>query len=241
LSAPLTDRLRETPPGLHGEGDEYWGLAWPALEWLERNVRPEHATLETGAGSSTIVFAAAGSEHEAVTPVADEEERIRAACRERGIDDSRVRFLLGPSHEVLPGWHPRPLDVVLIDGAHGFPYPILDWWYLAPHVRIGGLVLIDDAYMPPVAALVDALRAQDAWETAATLGDRTVVIRKLADGLPAFDWGGERIGGRLSFRYLAPVRRPVASLRHRAFTTDLGLRAVSFVRRGTRLRFRKRG
>jgi hypothetical protein len=63
----LTERLRRDPPGLHGEG-EYWGLAWSALAWIEENVRPGFATLETGSGASTIVFAAGGAVHEAVTP-----------------------------------------------------------------------------------------------------------------------------------------------------------------------------
>ena len=80
MSGELTARLRAEPPGLHGGGDEYWGLAWPALEWLEREVRPGMATLETGAGASTIVFAAAGAVHDAVTPDPAEETRIRASC-----------------------------------------------------------------------------------------------------------------------------------------------------------------
>jgi hypothetical protein len=240
VTAPLTADLRARPPGLHGEGDEYWGLAWKALEWLEENVRPGMSTLETGAGSSTLVFAAGGAEHVAVTPDADEEERIRAECRRRGIDDSKVRFAVGASHEVLPRLEPRPLDLVLVDGAHGFPYPILDWWYVAPHVRVGGLVLLDDAYMPPVRALVDALRAQPAWEVAAAIGHRTVAVRKVAETQPPFDWGGERVGGRMSFRYLPPARRAAASLRHRAFTTALGLRVVALARRRSALRWRKR-
>lgn len=239
MNDSLTAQLRAAPPGLHGEGDEYWGLAWAALEWLERHVTPDLATLETGAGSSTIVFAASGSSHEAVTPAADEEERIRAACGERGIDSSNIRFHIGPSHEVLPAWKPRPLDLVLIDGAHGFPYPILDWWYLAPHVRVGGLMVIDDAYMPPVAALVDGLRAQRGWHVEETVGKRSVVMRKLADELPRFDWGGERIGGRLGFRHLSPVSRLVAALEHRAFTTNVGLRVVSRARGRSHLRWRK--
>src|SRR5437763_8263315 len=144
------------------------------------------ATLETGSGSSTIVFAAAGASHEAVTPDAAEEARVRGECEQRGIDSSSVRFRIGPSHEVLPRLEPRPLDLVLVDGAHGFPYPILDWWYVAPRVRVGGVVLLDDAYMPPVAALVDALRAQPAWEVAGPIGERTVAVRKLAEGLPPF-------------------------------------------------------
>ena len=160
----LTDQLRRDPPGLHAGGEEYWGLAWEALEWLERELRPGMATLETGSGASTLVFAAAGSDHEAVTPAADEEERFRAQAAARGIDASRVAFRIGLSHEVLPGLEQRPLDLVLVDGAHGFPYPTLDWWHVAPRVKVGGRVLLDDAYMPPVRAIVEALRADPSWE-----------------------------------------------------------------------------
>jgi Methyltransferase domain len=237
----LTDDLRASPPGLHGAGDEYWGLAWPALRWLEENVTKGMATLETGSGSSTLVFAARGAEHEAITPDAAEEGRIRAECERRGISTERVRFLIGPSHEVLPRWEPRPLDLVLVDGAHGFPYPVLDWWYVAPHVRVGGVVLLDDAYMPPVRVLVDALRDQPAWEVAAPIGQRTVAVRKVAEGLPPFDWHGEPIGGRMSFGYLPPARRAAASVRHRVFSTPLGLRVVALARRRSALRWSKRG
>ena len=237
----LTDDLRASPPGLHGAGDEYWGLAWAALGWLEDNVTAGMATLETGSGSSTLVFAAAGAEHEAVTPDAEEEVRIRRECEGRGIDSSSVRFWIGLSHEVLPTLEPRPLDLVLLDGAHGFPYPVLDWWYVAPRVRVGGVVLLDDAYMPPVRVVVDALRDQPAWEVAAPVGPRTVAVRKVAEGLPPFDWHGEAMGGRMSFRYLPPARRVGASLRHRAFSTPLGLRVVALARRRSELRWRKRG
>jgi predicted O-methyltransferase YrrM len=237
----LTEELRRSPPGLHAGGEEYWGLAWPALEWLEREVKPGLATLETGSGASTLVFAAGGAEHEAVTPSTDEEERFRTESARRGIDGSRVSFRIGLSHEVLPRLEERKLDLVLVDGAHGFPYPILDWWFLAPRMKIGGRMLLDDAYMPPVRALLDALRASPDWEVEGAAGYRTVIVRKLADGLPAFDWEGERIGGRMSFRYLPPAERAVAAARHRLFSTRLGLRAVELARRGTGLRFRRRG
>jgi hypothetical protein len=240
LKRSLTDELRAAPPGLHGAGDEYWGLAWAALRWLEENVTAGMATLETGAGSSTIVFAAAGAEHEAVTPDADEEARIRGACERLGVDSSSITFRVGPSHEVLPALLPRELDLVLIDGAHGFPYPILDWWYLAPRLRVGGLILLDDAYMPPVRALVDALRSQPGWEVAAPIGQRTVAVRKVAETPPPFDWDGAPLGGRMSFGYLPPARRVAASVRHRAFSTNLGLYLVALARRRSSLRWRKR-
>jgi hypothetical protein len=241
VAGSLTDRLRALPPGIHGEGDEFRGLAWPALEWLEREIRPGMATLETGAGSSTLAFAQGGADHVAVTPSAGEEERIRAQADRMGIDHSRVRFEIGPSHEVLPRLEPRPLDLVLVDGAHGFPYPVLDWWFTAAQLKVGGRMLLDDAYMPPVAMLVDALRKQPGWEFEGNAGYRTAIVRKTAEAIPHWDWAGERIGGRMSFRYLPPQERAVAAVRHRFFSTRAGLAIVGLVRRRSNLRWKQTG
>ncbi|MGI9658199.1 MAG: hypothetical protein ACR2OD_04770, partial [Gaiellaceae bacterium] len=74
MSGTLTDQLRTNPPLLHGAGDAYFGLSWGALEWLERTVAPTMTTLETGTGSSTIVFAASGSDHVAISPASEEHD-----------------------------------------------------------------------------------------------------------------------------------------------------------------------
>jgi hypothetical protein len=231
---PLTAELRSQPPAFHGDG-EYWGLDWGALAWLEENVQSGMATLETGSGSSTIVFAARGAEHEAVTPDPAEEERIRGECERRGIATDRVNFRLGSSHLVLPELEPRPLDLVLIDGAHGFPYPILDWWYTQSHLKIGGRVLLDDAYMPPVGLLLDWLDSSPAWRVEQPVGFRTALVTKLAEELPDFDWHGERVGGRMSFRYLPAGLRLRSTVRQRVLETTPGRAAVRVARR--RLRF----
>lgn len=234
----LARQLRADPPPLHAEGAECGGLHWAALEWLEETVQPGWATLETGAGLSTMVFAARGAEHETVTPSRDEVERIRRECELRGISLERVRFHVGSSHEVLPAWEPRALDLVLLDGAHGFPYPILDWWHVAHHVRPGGLVVLDDAYMSAVAAVVSYLRSRPAWSVEGAVGYRTVVARKLEHEEPPFDSLGEEGVGRVSFAYLPPHRRALASARHRVFSTGPGKAAVRAVRRRLPFLFR---
>jgi hypothetical protein len=225
----VTDALRRSPPGLHG-GREFWGLAWAALEWLERNVSAAMATLETGAGASTIVFAASGARHEAVTPDPEEEARIRRACDERGIDDSRLTFHIGRSQDVLPTFAGDDLDLVLIDGAHGFPYPVLDWWHLAPRLREGGRMLLDDAYLPGVSAVVDYVRSSDAWELEEPVSFRTACIRKLRDEEPPPGADALASRGRMSFAYLPPHRRAVASVRTRVFSTRPGLWVVRKLR-----------
>jgi len=229
MSTPVTDSLRRAPPGLHS-GREFWGLAWEALAWLERNVHEGMATLETGAGASTIVFAARGAQHESITPDPEEEHRIRRACRERRIDDSKLTFHIGRSQDVLAGLPGRDLDLVLIDGAHGFPYPVLDWWHLAPRLKQGGRMLLDDAYLPGVTSVVDYARASDAWELEAPVSFRTACIRKLRDEEPPDEADGLAAHGRMSFAYLPPGRRVVASARMRIFSTRAGLWVVRKLR-----------
>jgi hypothetical protein len=229
VTSPLTESLRRTPPSLHGR-QEFWGLAWAALAWLETNVQPGMATLETGAGASTMIFAASGAHHEAITPDAEEERRIRSACAKRGIDDTHVTFHLARSQDVLPGLTGPSLDLVLVDGAHGFPYPILDWWYLAPRLKTGGRMLLDDAYLPPVAAIVDYVRASEAWELEGAISFRTVCIRKLRDEEPPTDADALAAHGRMSFSYLPHGRRVIVSARMRLFSTRAGLSIVRKLR-----------
>ncbi len=188
------------------------------------------ATLETGAGASTIVFASRGAEHEAVTPDPSEEERIRRACHDRGIDDSRLTFRIGLSQDVLGGLPERELDLVLVDGAHGFPYPVLDWWHLAPRLKVGGRMLLDDAYLPGVSAIVDYARSSDAWQLEPPVSFRTARIRKVRDEEPPAGADALASRGRMSFAYLPPHRRAVASVRTRVFSTRAGLWVVRKLR-----------
>ncbi len=154
----LTAELRSAPPRLHGRA-EFWGLAWEALDFIERTVQPGMATLETGAGASTVVFAASGRRTTRRSrPRARRRRGSSRSATGAGISTEHLTFRIGSSADVLRSWEPRPLDLVLVDGAHAFPYPTLDWWFLAPHLKVGGLMLLDDAYMPPVAAVVDHLR-----------------------------------------------------------------------------------
>jgi hypothetical protein len=229
MSAPLTESLKRSPPSLHDSPD-YWGLAWDALAWLELNVREGMSTLETGAGASTIVFAARGAEHEVVTPDPEEERRIRRACEERGIDASRVIFHIGRSQEVLPDLAARELDLALVDGAHGFPYPVLDWWHLAPRLKVGGRMLLDDAYLPGVAAIVEYVKSSDAWALEPPVSFRTACIRKLGDEEPPGDADALAARGRMSFSYLPLGRRLVASTRTRVFSTRPGIWVVRKLR-----------
>ena len=135
--------------------------------YLASICRTGSRTLETGAGLSTVLFAALGAEHVCITPSADEAARITAYCADRGIDGSRIRFILEPSDRALPRLEGDPLDLVFVDGAHGFPMPAVDWLYAGRRLRRGGVLVMDDTNLPAVRLVAEYLDADQRWSVQA--------------------------------------------------------------------------
>ena len=207
IEAPLTQQLRSAPPGLHGAGDAYFGLAWPALEWLEGASQPGMTTLETGSGASTIVFAASGAAAHGDLTGAEEHERIRDWCeRARHLDRARA----------VPRASPRTRP------SHGaWRRSRSTWcWSTAPtcsrsrrstgssrrsQLKIGGRVVLDDAFLPSVNVVVRFLRSSPSWEFEGAISYRTVCFRKLDDEV-GYDAIGRASTAVPRFGYLAPGR-----------------------------------
>ena len=106
---------------------------------LAEEAGPGTRSLETGSGLSTVLLAALGAQHTCVTPSLAEAQRIEAFCVDRGIDTSSLAFRIGASDEVLPGLCDQPpLDLVFIDGGHGYPTPMIDWYYTGGRLRTDG-------------------------------------------------------------------------------------------------------
>ena len=140
--------LLSHPPVLHADragNPVSWGASTRLLTYLARSLQDGQVTLETGAGVSTILFALKRTHHTAIVPDSAQVDRILNWCEQNEIATDRLKFIVDVSQRVLPSLDfPHPLDLVLIDGAHGFPLPFLDWFYTAEHLRIGGVILVDD-------------------------------------------------------------------------------------------------
>jgi hypothetical protein len=182
--------LIRTPPLLHRDAEgapTNYGLAADALEFLDNTVTSSSSTLETGAGLSTVLFSLKGADHLCIVPLREEVIAIQQYCKERGIRTDRTRFVVDRSEAVLPTLALNKLDLVLIDGRHGFPGPMIDWFYTTPALKIGGHLLIDDTQLWPCRLLRDFLEAEPEWKLKQDLG-RSAVFEKLAEGSEAKEW-----------------------------------------------------
>ena len=150
-------------------------------------------TLETGAGQTTVAFAIAGARHIAITPDLDQTQRIQDYCRQNDIEN-RVTFINASSDVVLPSGQDIPprLDFVLIDGAHRFPFPIIDWHYTAARVPVGGIVAVDDCRMPSVRILHDFLAGEDDWKLIQSI-HVTAFFQRVRETVSVFDWADQKI------------------------------------------------
>lgn len=164
---------------LHAEGNANWQLSDDVVDYLKQHLKPGMRTLETGAGLSTVTFAACGALHTAVTPAQAEVSAIKQEMQRRGVSDEHCQFLVGYSQDILPQ-QSGELDLALIDGGHGFPIPQVDWTYIAPRLKVGGILIVDDVDLWTGKILVDFMREEPGWEHLETLRGRTAIFRLTA-------------------------------------------------------------
>jgi hypothetical protein len=203
-----------TEPGLFHRGlnsEPLWrGITEGPLRALSANVSPGMRTLETGCGGTTVVFAARGARHTVVTPSTDEEARVRVLCGRYEVSLDSVDFRIGSSDTVLVDWA-EPLDAMLIDGAHRFPFPALDWHYGATHLKAGGRLWVDDIAIPSVYGLFAFLRGEREWQLESIHDDKLAVFRKIADSPQSdtLDWELQRYNDpwKWVFSYMPAARR----------------------------------
>ena len=144
---------------------------------------PSAVTLETGAGLSTLVILRRGvARHISVTPYPNEHEAIRTYCASVGIATDRWQAVPSSSLDWLPTATLPPLDLVLIDGAHAFPAPFVDWCYTSESLKIGGLMIVDDLQLVTPRILADFMRADQRWAEVRR-DHRFAVYRKLVHPL----------------------------------------------------------
>ena len=196
-----------------------WSTDPSCYRFLAERCAPGTRTLETGCGMSSVLFAALQTEHICCTAGQAEADRVVEHCRSRGISTEGVRFEVGSSHRTLPPLEASgtELDLVLVDGSHAFPLPVVDWFYGASLLRRGGTLVVDDIDLPGVRALVRFLDLDPRWSLLAG-NQKWRAWERLSEGTLSEDWTEQpfyverrRLLPALVRRALARARRALAS------------------------------
>jgi predicted O-methyltransferase YrrM len=197
----VLETIQHSPPALHldeaGRAVN-WGLDAATLSRLAAVLRDSWLTAETGAGVSTVLCGACVRRHYVVCPDPAEIARIRGWLAASAWPD-RLMPLVASSDTALPGLAALlggdKLDLALVDGAHRYPFPIVDWHYFSQVLRPDGILMVDDIQIPTVGALVDYLSQDEDWRLDEVTG-KTAWFRKLREEVPVNDWAGQALNRR---------------------------------------------
>ncbi|MFL5868111.1 MAG: class I SAM-dependent methyltransferase [Thermoleophilaceae bacterium] len=216
------DEVVRDPPQVHPAAPAgVWDTSPACYRFLARHCPPGARTLETGLGSSTVLFAAWGTHHTCIVSSQGEVDACLSHCKAAGIDVSRLDFRVGRSDQVLPNLDGDAdgYDLFLIDGGHGFPTSIIDWYYGASRLRAGGYVVIDDTHLAQVSIALLRFLARDPRWTRVGGRLKWAAFRRESEGSLSEEYihqdfldhrfGPKRMA-RLGRRALSPLKRRLA-------------------------------
>jgi hypothetical protein len=191
------EKLLVDRPAFHvdqGSLTHTWSVQGDTLRYIYSQLAPGQLTLETGCGQTTVVFAIVGTKHTCVMPDESEAQRVITYCESLGLNHT-INFIIRSSDVALSKNKsvPLELDFVLIDGAHAFPAPIIDWHYTARRMKVGGILAVDDYKMPSVKILYDFLSGEDEEWQFTRIVQNTAFFKKIRDPRQLVDWKGQKI------------------------------------------------
>lgn len=180
------DRIIANYPSFHVDPNGspwFLGISGNNFKYMHSLLRPEMTTVETGAGFSTLAFIAAGCRHTAICPAGKSEnqgieQRIRSFCSDFGLDHSTFTYWDACSQDVLPQFN-EEIDFAFVDGFHGFPIPIIDFYYLSRKLKVGGVLAIDDTNIWSGEVIAKVLMMDSDWEFLSEQDGKTSYLRRI--------------------------------------------------------------
>lgn len=116
---------------------------------------------ETGSGKTTLLFSHISRNH-LVFAVDAGNGSVTQVKASPLFNAGSVTFVEGPTQLTLPRHNfTRPLQMVLLDGPHGYPFPDLEYYYFYPQIAGGGLLILDDIQIPSIGRMFDIIKAGD--------------------------------------------------------------------------------
>lgn len=151
------------------------------LKYIESIVNEDSVTLETGAGYTTCVFAIKSQTHYVINPDATSNKMILEWLMDKSFKTQGLVFIGDSSDTALPILNVKnKIDTALIDGCHGFPLPIIDWYYIDLNLKVGSILIIDDIDIYSVKILFDFLRKDESYKFLMSI-DRAAIFQKISD------------------------------------------------------------
>jgi hypothetical protein len=184
----VLDEVKALPGDWHRSGSLHPSVLEKIAE-IGQSIGIKHS-VETGTGKSTLLLSHLSESHTVFTQ--DDSgtgDSLHATRNSTLLRQDRVSFIVGPTQKTLPKWEFQDsLQLVLIDGPHGYPFPELEYFCLYPWLETEGSLIIDDINIPTVFHLYQVLLADEMYRLEALVHTTAFLRRTKA---PVFDRYGD--------------------------------------------------
>ncbi len=180
-----------------------------AIARHSEQIGPINQSAETGSGLTTLLFSHLSASH--LVFAIDLKRSIRQAKESPLLNPQAVTFVEGPTQVTLPNYRfSRKLQIALIDGPHGYPFPDLEYYYFYPLIETGGLLVIDDIQIPSISRMVEVVKADDMFDLLEIVGNTAILRRSQAPLIdPQSDSWWLQGCNRAHYEKISGPRRPL--------------------------------
>ena len=155
----VVEQIVALPPDWHGAGSLKSGV----LKAIARHGQglDLRCTAETGSGKSSLLFSHLAHRH-LVFAMDDGNGSVRRVQESPLLKPGVVEFIEGPTQKTVPAYDfSEPLQMVMLDGPHGYPFHHLEYYYVYPHLAEGGVLIVDDIDIPSIYDMYRFLKRDD--------------------------------------------------------------------------------
>ena len=197
----IIENILKEAPKFHGVTPTTWNSNVNLLQYIDKHcLKPDLKTLEIGSGYSTIVFLANQCFHTTVTVFENEVIRLKEYCNNNNISTEKHNIIIGDSTEKIPALNSK-YDVIFIDGAHRFPYPIVDWYYCTNLLNNKGLIIIDDIDITSCNILVTFMSSDPHWKEI-IIKENYAIFEKMSDPFYPEDWKSQPFSLQNDYKFI---------------------------------------
>lgn len=158
----LLQGISKLPRDWHGAGSVSVKALRRIAEYSE-TLKPLRYSVETGSGKTTILLSHLSSQH--LVFAMDGGHSISQVKKSELFNPQSTVFVEGPTQKTLPTYRfEHPIQVALIDGPHGYPFPDIEYFYFYPRIQRGGLLIIDDIQIPSIRRMFDIIKEDQMFD-----------------------------------------------------------------------------
>lgn len=170
------DEIAKLPSEWHGAGSVSPRVLQRIAEHAAQ-IGTIDRSAETGCGKTTLLFSRLSSHHVVFT--IDAGGSVSQVRTSPLFNAQSVTFVEGPTQDTLPNYRfTHKLQIALLDGPHGYPFPDLEYYYFYPLIETGGLLLVDDIKIPSIGRMFDIINAGDMFNLIDIIDDNMAFFRR---------------------------------------------------------------